>query len=269
METRTMNDILFLNKKGNRIPVGICNASVLHCSIFWSFTTLALADSLDADDLQYSLSKEYIGSNHYMSDEGYVFDCQSRKLTGLFLNVPDENFDGAHFLLACLDSNIIEGIPYALSNDKFSAIGVADYRYLSDNADYLLCVSRDCLDYHSHDILRVRVHGRLELLFLDKEHCGFILKDPIRSLVRFVDFDIAQNKNNADSSIDTSSCKDLFILYFNTMDVNGWNGIDDKKVYIKKALDFIVNKLKNADLSKEPFFALKEQCERLLHDYYE
>ncbi|EEH2569810.1 hypothetical protein GYD59_004661, partial [Salmonella enterica] len=245
-----MNDMFFLNKNGVQFPVKICDGNSLNYNIFWSFTTVSLAWSLDADDLQYSLSEKYIGSNHYISDEGYAFDCKSNALTGIFLNVPDENFDGANFLQNCLKSDVIRGIPYALNNVKFSAISSTDYRYLSDNADYLICISRDCIEHHT-DILRLQIHERLDLIFINKEHCGFILKDPVRSLVRFADFDIEQNIN-ADTAIDISPYMNLYLLYFKTMNHTAWDNLDEKNERIKITLNFISNGLKDADLSKEP-----------------
>ncbi|EOF5965628.1 hypothetical protein ACK1FJ_004768, partial [Salmonella enterica] len=74
---------------------------------------------------------------------------------------------------------------------------------------------------------------------------------------------------NADTAIDISPYMNLYLLYFKTMNHTAWDNLDEKNERIKITLNFISNGLKDADLSKEPFYALKEQCERLLHDYYE
>ena len=267
MEFMINDEILYLNKNGDKFPIKICKEKLLTNNIYWSFTTVALANSLD--DLHHSFREQYIGSNHYLSDEGYVFDYQNHMLSGVFLDVPDSNFDGGTFLLECLKSELIEGIPYALNPIKFNAIRVADFRYLSNDLDYLVCISKNGIFSQKDKILRIRIHERLDLFFINNEHCGFILKYPIISLVRFADFDLLSSKVNANQYIDLSKYKNTFISYFNVMDDNVWDKLEERNIDVKNTLNDIVFKLRDADLSKEPLYALKEQCTRLLSDYYE
>ncbi|MBD2807135.1 hypothetical protein ID855_21255 [Xenorhabdus sp. ZM] len=53
--------------------------------IYWSFITLFLANNQNSDDLYYALSDNYIGSNHYIGDEGYVFNPSTYVLSDVFL----------------------------------------------------------------------------------------------------------------------------------------------------------------------------------------
>ncbi|MDX7989312.1 hypothetical protein FE392_18740 [Xenorhabdus sp. 12] len=261
-----MNNILFLNKNGNKAPIKILIGSLLKNNIYWPFTTVSLANNQNADDLQHALSDNYIGSNHYISDEGYVFNPSTYVLSDIFLNVPDDNFDGQHFLSECLKSQFIVGLPYLLEPKVFFAISVSNYKYLSRDGGYLICVSECEQRISYNDILRVRIHERLDLLFINGEHSGFILKDPFRSLVRFSGFD--EEKHGGDKEIDLCLFNKAFFSYFDMMESESWDNIDNNDINIRNGLLNILESLEGADKSKEPIFALQEQCQRLLSDYY-
>ena len=53
------DEILYLNKNGDKFPIKICKEKLLTNNIYWSFTTVALANSLDADDLHHSFREQY------------------------------------------------------------------------------------------------------------------------------------------------------------------------------------------------------------------
>ncbi|MBD2806994.1 hypothetical protein ID855_20480, partial [Xenorhabdus sp. ZM] len=59
-----------------------------------------------------------------------------------------------------------------------------------------------------------------------------------------------------------------FLSYFDMMGSEAWDKMEDNNIDIRDGLVNILAELENASLSIEPIFALKEQCQRLLSDYY-
>lgn len=257
-----MIDTLYINTTENPIPIGIFEGEVLDCDILWSFTEISVSNDLSADDFQNSLQKNFCGSNHFFGDEGYVFDNDSLKIKSLFLNVPEENFNGEYFLKKWLNVSMVKGIPFLKESKKFVSTSSSNYRYLSPLCDYLICLFDT--DTVVDNCYRISVHDRLDLLFKNSLHCGFLLKDPIRSLVRFDGEAV-----NANAEIDISSIKTLFYDFFRVINGDAYDSLDNRDEDIKSMLIHTVDELMRQDLSKEPIYALNRQCLILLEDYYD
>lgn len=255
------NVILYLNANGEKIPIKIKQERNLDAKIYWSFTEICIAKNLDADNLHNTIQNNFCGSNHYLGDEGFVFNNQELILSDIFLSVPEENFDGKLLLQEWLKVPKITGLPFLLQPQNFFTISSSDCRYLNPTCDHLLCLSKDVSN--TYNCLRISIHDRLDLLFQNNSHCGFILYNPIKSIVRF-----DGNFTDADLDIDLSLLYNHFYTYFKYITLSNWERLENKDGKIKKILTNIVSKTQKIDFSIEPAYALNRQCQLLLEDYY-
>jgi len=243
-----MSRDLFLNGLNGETPVKVLDGELLKHKIYWSFNIVSVSDEMDVW-------------------EGCAFDQRSHCLSDIFFYVSEENFDGENVLHELLKSPIICGLPYLVNPGKSFVTKVAsDCKYLSRDGRYLLCMSSDDARCNAEDFLRLKIHDRLSMTFINGSHRGFILTDPFRSLVRFAGFD---EEIDADRPVDLSKFLDEFLGYFDLMDLTAWDEIENRSPRIESKLRFIRNGLREADLLTEPIYALQEQCERLLSEYYD
>lgn len=161
-------EILYLNKDSEPIPIRIKPNTRINSNIYWSFTEVSITENVDSDSLHNFFSSSFNGSNHYTGDEGFVFDNKELILSSLFLSVPEENFDGKELLKELLLLPAITGLPYLLKKEKFHPTSSTDFRYLSYDCNYLICISKNLID--TDNCSRISIHERLDLIFHDKNH---------------------------------------------------------------------------------------------------
>lgn len=240
-----MDGDLFLNGTSDLIPIKVVHNKSLNHKIYWSFDTVSVAGEIGVWG-------------------GFVFDQSTYCLNSIYFHVSEDNFNGECFLRKLLESPVITGLP-CVKNNTGSLANIEVYsKYLTRDGRYLLCITPSKVEYQEKSLLCVKIHERLNMVFVDDIHCGFILEDPFRSLVRFAGF--SEEKVDADTPINLSRFLDVFLGYFDLMNSLAWSMIENGCSETYDKLKLIQSNLAKANLTLEPFYALWEQCERLLSD---
>ncbi|KAF2078721.1 hypothetical protein [Flavobacterium sharifuzzamanii] len=252
---------LFLNTNNGLLPVKIKKEKTLSGKIYWPFLEVCAGENIESNNLHQAFNSDFIGSSHFLSGEGFTFNKNSLILTNIFLHVPEENIKNTSIIDKCLQSISITGLLSLSQQQKFSSYSLANYRYLDCNRNLLIAIDSD--DLKTDEILRVKIHDRIDLLFKNKIHCGFILYDPIRSLVRFTN-DFEKGDENYNYIFLANDLSD----YLNSITESNWYKLEQKNPELKNRLEKICENLKDKDHSLEPVFALDNQCKNILNDYY-
>ncbi|MCW7539337.1 hypothetical protein OOT46_15945 [Aquabacterium sp. A7-Y] len=233
----------------------------LECPIYWPFTEVHASSERDADDLHRYTSPGYAGSTHFLGDEGFVFDPVQLILSGVFLYVPEDRFDGRNSLEAWLQTEEIKGLPVLSANGKFSVESPSEYQYLSSGGEYLICVSaKSAIPGNGR---RVSIHPRLSLLCEGESYCGFLLEQPVQSLVRF-DGSFTQGDVAGDVQFLVEPLRD----YLAVAEERNWHLLEAADPGVRETLRCILRKLSPYPEDIEPVYALRERCRTLLQDYF-
>src|SRR5688572_20371063 len=213
----------------------------------------------DSDDLRQYFATDYVGSEHFLGDDGFVFDPADLSLIGVFLRAPENTVEANGALDFWLNSDEIAGAPRLTSRRKFSVISPCDIRYLSERGDYLLCASEPALNARIGT--RVMINERVSLLFQNHVYCGFLVSHPLRSLVRF---DGTFEEGDIDG--DFTFLLEPLHTYLNLIQEKNWLLLEQGDTAIKNGLEDILRQLAPYSEKVEPVYALRDRCQILLED---
>lgn len=252
----------YINTDESDIEIELIEGKNIKTDVRWCFDNIIISDDILADDLNNYFSDEYVGSSHYISDDGYVFDNEGI-LRSVFLFVPSVNYFAKDELDTILCSDYVDLSIKILDPIKFNAISPCDYRYLSCEGDYLLCLSN--VKLHG-DIERIRIHNNVDFIFLNKKMIGFMMTNPLENIVFLDEFTINEVENR---SIELSNSeKKIFILYFNLVDETGWDKINDGDLFMFNEIKEIQREITNENRKNTQLGSLYKQCDFIINNYY-
>lgn len=249
----------YLNIDGDNVAIVINDGCILTSKLTWDFYNINISDNLFFDDLSSFYSDGYIGSSHYLSDNGYVFDSNFY-LKELSFYVPENNFFDTEKIDAILSKPVRDAHIAIVEPIKFNAISPCDFRCFSENGEHLLCLKDIYFNKKSH-LERIKIHDKLELIFLDGKEIGFMVLEPFESL--FFDFNFIGNKGNKLSLKE----KMMFLKYFHLMDDSNWNKLNEKESSIYLELHSIQNEVLNMMSDNSKLQHLNNQLSFILENY--
>ncbi|EMG9288807.1 hypothetical protein GKR55_18850 [Providencia stuartii] len=253
----------YINTDGESVEIKFTPKKKIKSVAKWTFDKVIISNDIFADDLNNYFSPEYIGSSHYISDDGYTFDRSDNLLVGAFLYVPDKNYFNPEVLNTILSFDSTDASIEIINPIKFNAVSPCDFRYLSRDGNYLLCLSNINLN---GDIKRIKIHDFFEFIFLNKKMVGFLLIMPFENLVFFDDLNYeCDNSSNITLSLDEKS---IFLSYFDLVDEDGWDKINDGDLFMLSEINKIKNKITKMNVKHIQLKSLYKQCEFIVNNYY-
>ncbi|HEU0185951.1 MAG TPA: hypothetical protein VFS27_11595, partial [Blastocatellia bacterium] len=230
----------------------------------WDFTNIHASPIKDADDLSRYFAADYVGSTHFLSDDGFVFDPEDLSLVGLCLLTPENTVEATGDLDFWLNGDEVAGVPRLTSpRCKFGAVSPCVISHLSERGDYLLCAPDTAPKGHAG--LRVAINERMSLLFQNHIYCGFLVSQPMRSLVRF---DGTFEEGEGDVDRDLAFLLEPLRAYLNLIREENWPLIARGDMAIKNGLTDILRQLASYSANIEPVYALRDRCQFLLKGYF-
>ncbi|MCT6517996.1 hypothetical protein GY03_12000 [Proteus vulgaris] len=252
-------DKYYLNVDGDNIAIVIDDGIILTSELTWDFYNISISDNLFPDDLSLFYSDDYIGSSHYLSDNGYVFD-RHYCLKELSLYVPENNVFDTEKINTLLSKSVRDAHIKIVEPIKFNAISPCDFRCFSENGEYLLCLKDIYFNKSSH-IERIKIHNKLEIIFLDGKEIGFMILEPFENI--FFDLNLIENKNIKLSLKE----KMLFLKYFHLMDESTWNKLNEKDTSVYFALHSIQDEVLDMMSDNSKLRHLNNQLSFILDNY--
>jgi hypothetical protein len=171
-------------------------------------------------------------------------------LVGVVLSAPENTVEAKDALDFWLNSDEMAGVPRLTSRRKFSANSPCDIRYLSERGDYLLCASEPALKARIGT--RVMMNDRVSLLFQNQVYCGFLVSQPLRSLVRF-----AGTFEEGDVDRDLAFLLGSLHTYLNLIQEKNWPLLEQGDTAIRNGLEDILRQLAPYPEKVEPVYALR------------
>ncbi|UPK80220.1 hypothetical protein LW139_15600 [Proteus vulgaris] len=253
----------YINTDGGKIEINLTSSKKIKSAVKWVFDKIIISDNIFADELSNYLLPEYIGSSHYIGDDGYIFDTSDKLLSDVFLYIPDNNYFNPDVLNTILSFDSTYASIEIINPIKFNSVSPCDFRYLSRDGDYLLCLSNISLDGY---IERIKTQNDFEFIFLNKKMIGFLLIRPLEKLVFFDDINYEyENENKVPLS---SNEKNIFITYFDLVDEEGWDRINDGDLIMLSKINEIKNNITKINVQHIQLKSLYKQCDFIVNNYY-
>ncbi|CRL65751.1 hypothetical protein [Proteus vulgaris] len=255
----------YINTDGVKIEINLTPPKKIKSAVKWVFDKIIISDNIFADDLNNYLLPEYIGSSHYLGDDGYIFDTSDNLLSDMFLYIPDNNYVNPEGLNTILSFDSTYASIEIINPIKFTSVSPCDFRYLSRDGDYLLCLSNTSLNGY---IERIKIQNDFEFIFLNQKMIGFLLIRPLEKLVFFDDINYENENENEDKVPLSSSEKNIFITYFYLVDEEGWDKINDGDLLMLSKINEIKNNIIEMNTQHIQLRTLYKQCDFIVNNYY-
>jgi hypothetical protein len=255
----TIENLTILAEDGP-FRISLRQGHTLHAPIRWPFLEVWMSSDFESDDLgRYSLP-DYVGSTHFLGDEGFVFDPETKLLTSVYLRVPEVTASDEMIVDRWRSVPEVKGLPVAVTSRKAQINSPSDIRCLSGNGKHLISVSENAI--LPVDAVRVTIHERMAILFQGGVYCGFMLEHPIWYLDRF----------SAEPRSNDSECNEEILLqplleYLQTVQEKNWELLENRDEVTKETLMGIVDAL-SPHTEVIQALVLKERCQEILAEYF-
>jgi hypothetical protein len=129
---------------------------------------------------EHHVATETVGSTSWFDE--LRFDKTKSVLSSVYLRVPEENIDLEDLSKVWMEKSPLTGL-LSLADPKYFEPEPTSFRWFDPTGRILICINENALT-ETQNSLRLRVAIDFDLMFSNKQLCGWILSNPLNYITR-------------------------------------------------------------------------------------